>query len=1320
MKSFHCTSQSWPSLPDTSTHPLWQSWDMTLESFMNSFVSLQRGDMMVDPLNNMPVLQMPSNLMFFTDQLAAFDIWLDFSTPTSDPPEHLPIILQMLLSQTHRLRALQLLKRYLELGPLAVNLSLVVGIHSYVLKLLLSKTEDIKLPLISIWTSILGYDVSCRQELVSQKAQTYFIDALQTSSKGMPTAQLCMSAFILAEICNKYREGQQTCLNLGLHRACTSLLSQTDTSSSSSSDLKKWICLCLFKLCEGYEWAKYLCITELVHQHLYPLLLDSDPQVRAAAVLALGEVFGSSSLADSLAAGAGNTSAPGTPLRGLSLNHFGGRAPDDRSSTSSSSSSSVEDSDLRLAELHLTRQLLDCCNDGAVSVRLEVIKAFSKCLLLPAHIDCIKIVANAVSKRSLQKRKSKPTSQATPAGVDFNLPSSLHRWQINDEDTATVINLLVKHLTNQAAAMNPHTTSDLSVQRSDGRRIESSVIPSTEQQMYAASGSFMDFESSYIATGASYLPPSQELRRGRDPATSDDSPPAALPVAVTNSSTATTPSLFELMASVYVALWLAITEVQLKDPCAFVSSAAAMLRCKVFSLIILDQKQQLQKARAESTVSRGLHSDPLQIQMDHLTLLPDAAPQLFYPSLHGTLSTPSTPSRISSFFRGETSPVSSSDESSFASTRPAVAVGGGGGGGSQMMFSLASRSRSPPPFPLKELKLEVQVDKSAAASGLSVEATSTTAAAAAVDSMKTRKLAQKTSSSSSAESLIETKSSFNDPSVHQTSDESDDPSVHHEYLFNDQHLPVEEINLLLTSSTYEEAKKLFLSTDSGYDARLDPLSTVGSNIRYRRSKIVDIMDYQQYLSNLFKEAFTEGKLVSPSMGEDITNSSSSSSSASSLQHSSRLPTAAVASHLSSSVVKFEEKVLLTIHGAAMTSLVMFHPFHDIIAVSDETSVSIWSWTHAARIMDISNYHEITHKDQGRPLISKISTIESSIFGPVSQARITAMAWINESYDSLLLLGTDDGVIKIWRDASCSDDLPSEEPSTQSPIPASNPRSQHHGPVPKGASRVELATAFVALPDMPEKSRASGLICSWQQATGSLLVGGNSSTLRVWDLNREQCVRVFDTGCMSCLTAIASTASANFSSPMMNSSSSSSSSVDNDDDANGSCSVDNSAHSWSFAGFADGTVGIYDERVQSNNGRVFLSRKHGAWVVSAHLRPDLLEVITSCVSGSVKFWDMRTLRTYRTLEVQKSALTSMTVHSVAPIIATGSHDQFIKISSFGGEQLGSVIKYYDGFIGQRIGAVTNLSFHPHRMMLAASTTDCIVSVYATADDTLAHK
>ena len=50
----------------------------------------------------------------------------------------------MLLSQTHRLRALVLLRRYLALGPHAVNLSLVVGIFPYILKLLQSSASDIR------------------------------------------------------------------------------------------------------------------------------------------------------------------------------------------------------------------------------------------------------------------------------------------------------------------------------------------------------------------------------------------------------------------------------------------------------------------------------------------------------------------------------------------------------------------------------------------------------------------------------------------------------------------------------------------------------------------------------------------------------------------------------------------------------------------------------------------------------------------------------------------------------------------------------------------------------------------------------------------------------------------------------------------------------------------------------------------------------------------------------------------------------------------------------------------------------------------------
>ncbi len=49
------------------------------------------------------------------------------------------MVLQVLLSHSHRLRALQLLARFLDKGPWAVNQGLSVGIFPYVLKLLTAK-----------------------------------------------------------------------------------------------------------------------------------------------------------------------------------------------------------------------------------------------------------------------------------------------------------------------------------------------------------------------------------------------------------------------------------------------------------------------------------------------------------------------------------------------------------------------------------------------------------------------------------------------------------------------------------------------------------------------------------------------------------------------------------------------------------------------------------------------------------------------------------------------------------------------------------------------------------------------------------------------------------------------------------------------------------------------------------------------------------------------------------------------------------------------------------------------------------------------------
>jgi len=1209
MKSFGCTPQSWPLLPDTTTHHLWQSWDMTLEAFINCNIATQKGSIMVDARNNLSAMQ--SNLTFFTDQLTAFDLWLDFSTASSEPPEHLPVVLQALLSQTHRLRALHLLKKYLALGPAAVNLSLMVGIYPYILKLLQSPAEDIKQTLITIWASIIGFDASCRSELIREKAQAYFIQFLQ--SKNAPAAQRCMSAFVLSEICNKHKEGQQTCLHLGLHRACTSTLSQAPLLESSA--LKQWICLCLFKVCEDFAWAKYLCITEAGHTHLYPLLVDPVPNVRAAAVLALGEIFGASTLSDSIAKGAGNTSAPGSPMRPMKTGSYGSGTPTplDERARKGSFTSIPEEKNLREAELHLAWQFLDCCTDGSPIVRLEAIYALSKCIVLPAHVACIKIVAKAVMVRNAGKKQKKQTTTPYPESDVFSKTNFSHPWQLLPSDTTEIITMVEEHIAAQAQAAE------------------------AEQGSAFSTPGMGDFGTSLGQLGAdvSWLHPESQGSQPEDGGRLNLAFPSVLaelerPAPEQEAQGA--PSLYSLMATVYVRMWLALTEVQGKDPNAKVANAATAIRCKILLLVAEEEK----------------HTHLIEIQSQNRE------------------STSSSMSQTPPFLKWAS-----------AGSLPAL-----GGGDSDMVASIKGRldlatAQSPgasSSLGAREGGLPTNGDGAGAGIGRSVKFGF---AQSGGDYAIGREAGEEGDIRASIRGSIRENGS-SAPDLRSLS------------------LDLESISF--QSNSYDAAKRLFLQPDIGYDPFEDPLSLEGGNRAYRYAKMMEIFAHQSHVAQNFRDVVLEEKLEVLVADRDRKAKGSADEA-----QQSRLTAVA---NLPPSVTKFEEKILLTINHAVMTSLVMFHAYQDILAVSDESSVSIWSLANASRIMDVKNRHTVERGPE-RDMVRKIHTVETS-FAPLAEPRITAMTWINESYNSLLLLGSDDGVVKVWKDTSLSD--PQEAFGTpKRPLSHGSSHSIKEGNSKLSqASSVELATAFAALPDIAETSRGSGLLLSWHQSTGTLIAGGNSSTVRIWDLGKEQCVRVFDTGCRTCLTALATTVGGAAPGPM---------SYPSGDSTGASGS---GSQSWTFAGFADGSIAVFDERVQSNGGRVHQARDHSAWVVSAHMRPDAHEVITSSVRGSVKFWDIRALRTYKTLDVQKSALTSMSVHNCAPVIATGSHAQFIKILTFGGEQLGNIIKYHDGFLGQRVGPIASLAFHPHRMMLAASAADCIVSIYATADDTLTHR
>eukprot|EP00466_Bigelowiella_natans_P016229 jgi/Bigna1/74934/fgenesh1_pg.31_\ len=79
--------------------------------------------------------------------------------------------------------------------------------------------------------------------------------------------------------------------------------------------------------------------------------------------------------------------------------------------------------------------------------------------------------------------------------------------------------------------------------------------------------------------------------------------------------------------------------------------------------------------------------------------------------------------------------------------------------------------------------------------------------------------------------------------------------------------------------------------------------------------------------------------------------------------------------------------------------------------------------------------------------------------------------------------------------------------------------------------------------------------------------------------------------------------------------------------------------------------------------------------------------------------------------EKIPLSSFAVHDFAPLLALGSRNQQIQLYNIDSGSALDTIKYHIGFLEHRIGAVSALSFHPNRIMLAAGAADSYLSVYS---------
>lgn len=405
MKSAGCSPCSLPALPATHHHPLWRSWDLAAEICLNQLYKIS------NPHPTAEVSIQPSR--FFAEQLTAFEVWLQFGAASKPPPQQLPMVLQVLLSQVHRLRALVLLKKFLDLGPWAVNLGLSVGIFPYVLKLLQSPAAELRQVLVFIWTKILALDPSCQVDLVKDDGHSYFISHLAASlqthapshsafghhgsstSSGhhhhgalpppaIPADQKIMSAFILSAICDGFVQGQKSCLSQYLHKILSNML------MDANEDVRKWVCLCLAKLWASFEDAKRVAVDDQVPRVLSLRLSDERPEVRAAAAYAFGSLLG--------------FQVDATLISKLGDEHR------------------VKDYVQRRAhdDIVIAVGLLRACQDASPLVRRESVLALANVILHTYHQSRFESVAKHFKTRSLSKRGGAPASSAANGDAGAN------------------------------------------------------------------------------------------------------------------------------------------------------------------------------------------------------------------------------------------------------------------------------------------------------------------------------------------------------------------------------------------------------------------------------------------------------------------------------------------------------------------------------------------------------------------------------------------------------------------------------------------------------------------------------------------------------------------------------------------------------------------------------------------------------------------------------------------------------------------------------------------------------------------------------------
>jgi regulator-associated protein of mTOR len=224
---------------------------------------------------------------------------------------------------------------------------------------------------------------------------------------------------------------------------------------------------------------------------------------------------------------------------------------------------------------------------------------------------------------------------------------------------------------------------------------------------------------------------------------------------------------------------------------------------------------------------------------------------------------------------------------------------------------------------------------------------------------------------------------------------------------------------------------------------------------------------------------------------------------------------------------------------------------------------------------------------------------------------------------------------------------------------------------------QFLTAFKAFDNgqIRESNIEVGLIEEWDEPSEKLLCAGDTGYIRVWDMSKELYTD-YPTQVKSCVSTL-------------------------------SC-YDNLA----LAGFGDGTIKIFDFRQPTSTLSKVLYT-YDVFVLKAKIHKPSNTLITSSISGDVKIFDMRSMKSSLNISSKNSEPTTVfECHPYNQVYAVAN--EAVRVFDFRGKELSS-ITHHEGFLGKRIAPVSCLDWNHFKNEIVFGSQDNLLNIFSCKDN-----